>query len=268
MRANGRPRIEQELRKVQSREKRLEKIALEQSGTAWKQQLEEKIPLKVYTGLNSAFCKAFSVIFDRGSAVIEKTYCKEELEADHKVRDYAVRLKGGRKELRHMQKSAKKTDLVNLAATTLEGLALGLLGIGLPDIVLFLGTLLRGTYEMALSYGSDHDTPQERLLILKMMQTSLSRGEEWLSGDAEVERMLRAEAAAVTQEQIKQQIEQTASVFATDMLLLKFVQGLPVIGVLGGAANPIYYHKIMRYVELKYRKRYLLRLMDTKPCEH
>lgn len=26
-----------------------------------------------------------------------------------------------------------------------------------------------------------------------------------------------------------------------------------------GAANPVYYQKIMRYVQLKYRKRYLLR---------
>ena len=44
------------------------------------------------------------------------------------------------------------------------------------------------------------------------------------------------------------------------MLLLKFVQGLPVIGVLGGAANPVYYRKILTYVQLKYKKRYLLRL--------
>ena len=50
----------------------------------------------------------------------------------------------------------------------------------------------------------------------------------------------------------------TAEAFAVDMLLLKFVQGLPVVGVLGGAGNPIYYRRIMKYVQLKYRKRYLL----------
>lgn len=42
-----------------------------------------------------------------------------------------------------------------------------------------------------------------------------------------------------------------------DMLLLKFVQGLPLVGVLGGAGNPVYYRRVLRYVALKYRKRYL-----------
>ena len=45
--------------------------------------------------------------------------------------------------------------------------------------------------------------------------------------------------------------------FAVDMLLLKFIQGMPVVGFLGGAANPVYYRKVMQYVLLKYRKRYL-----------
>ena len=32
-------------------------------------------------------------------------------------------------------------------------------------------------------------------------------------------------------------------------------------GILGGAGNPLYYNKVMEYAELKYRKRYLLKLM-------
>ena len=43
------------------------------------------------------------------------------------------------------------------------------------------------------------------------------------------------------------------------MLLLKFIQGVPVVGIIGGAANPVYYNKVMKYVQLKYRKRYLMR---------
>lgn len=56
---------------------------------------------------------------------------------------------------------------------------------------------------------------------------------------------------------LQEQLQKTSSVFAVDMLL-KFVQGFPLVGVLGGAANPIYYNKIMRYVQLKYHKRYLM----------
>ena len=36
---------------------------------------------------------------------------------------------------------------------------------------------------------------------------------------------------------------------------LRFTRML--VGVLGGAANPVYYHRVMRYVQLKYHKRYL-----------
>ena len=42
------------------------------------------------------------------------------------------------------------------------------------------------------------------------------------------------------------------------MLLAKFVQGIPVAGILGGISNPVYYRRILYYVQLKYQKRYLL----------
>lgn len=44
--------------------------------------------------------------------------------------------------------------------------------------------------------------------------------------------------------------------------LLKFVQGLPIVGILGGAANPVYYRRVLRYVQLKYRKRWLWKISN------
>ena len=61
----------------------------------------------------------------------------------------------------------------------------------------------------------------------------------------------------------KSEIEDTSKVFATDMLVLKLIQGLPVVGVVGGVFNPVYYNKIMNYVRLKYHKRYLLGKLNT-----
>ena len=57
---------------------------------------------------------------------------------------------------------------------------------------------------------------------------------------------------------LTEQIKNTADAFAMDMLLVKFIQGLPIAGILGGVSNPIYYKRIMNYVQLKYHKRYLL----------
>jgi hypothetical protein len=59
-------------------------------------------------------------------------------------------------------------------------------------------------------------------------------------------------------EQMAQQLQHTSDAFAMDMLLMKFIQGLPVVGIVGGLANPVYYQRILNYVKLKYRKRYLL----------
>lgn len=41
---------------------------------------------------------------------------------------------------------------------------------------------------------------------------------------------------------------------------MKIIQGLPVAGIIGGEANPIYDSKVMKYVQIKYRERYLLKL--------
>ncbi len=84
-------------------------------------------------------------------------------------------------------------------------------------------------------------------------------GEEWKAVNASVDSYIEQDARIIpSDEDMKQQINKAANAFATDMLVTKFLQGLPVVGVIGGAANPVYYNKVMRYVELKYRKRYLL----------
>ena len=251
--------LAKEMLAVEKQEKKMQSSAQKAKPAAWKTELESRIPEKVYTGLESAFCKGFALVFDQGRAIIEKGYNKDDIQADHSIRDYAVRVKGGRKELRKMHKSAKQSDFLNLAVTTVEGVGLGALGVGMPDIVLFLGTLLKGVYETALNYGFDYESRQEQLFILKMMQTALSTGEDWVNRNAEVDQMLVLETVGITDEDFRQQMKDTASAFAVDMLLLKFIQGLPVVGVIGGAANPVYYSKVMKYVQLKYRKRYLLK---------
>ena len=251
--------LRKELLAVEKQEKKMEQAALKAKPAPWKKELESRIPEKVYAGLESAFCKGFGVVFDQGRVIIEKGYNKEDLQADHAIRDFAVQLKGGRKELKQMHKSAKQSDLVNMAITTVEGIGLGALGVGMPDVVLFLGNLLKGVYETALNYGFEYESRQEQMLILKMMQTALSNGESWVQGNAEVEELLGLETVDITDDTFKQQVKDTASTFAMDMLLLKFIQGLPVVGIIGGAANPVYYSKVMKYVQLKYRKRYLLK---------
>lgn len=253
--------LRKELAAVEKQEKKLRDSALKAKPNSLKSSIEAKIPARVYSGLESAFCKGFSVVFSQGRAVIEKSYNKENIQADYAIRDYAVQIKGGRRELRSMRKSAGQSGALNMAITTVEGIALGALGIGMPDILLFLSTLLKGVYETALNYGFDYSSKYEQYIILKMMQTALSTGKDWERLDAQIEDLFLSGEQELSDEAFETQLNSTASSFAIDMLLLKFVQGLPILGIIGGAVNPVYYSKIMKYVSLKYRKQYLLNIM-------
>ena len=261
--------VDRELALVEKQEKKLSAAAEKRAGAKWKDCLEAKVPGRIYTALDGAFCKGFALVFDKGSAIIElvfdkgsaiieKSYAVDKITADYSIRDYAFQVKGGRRELRQIHKGARQSGLLNMAMTTAEGIGLGALGIGLPDIVLFLGTLLRGVYETALSYGFDYKSDFEKLLILKMLAASLSSGEDYERRNREVDELLLSPKSETESGELEKQIEVTSSAFAMDMLLLKFIQGLPIVGIIGGAANPVYYRRVMSYVQLKYRKRYLI----------
>ena len=251
--------LEKELAAVRKREAALDRQAAKAHSPAWRIQLEQKVPKTVLTGLEHAFSRGFSIVFDKGSGLIEKSYNAQTLKETHAIQHYATQVRGRRRELRAISRSARTAQLGELALTTVEGLGLGALGVGLPDIVLFLGMLLRGVYQTALRYGFAYDTPGEQMLILKMMEAALSKGEQRAVLSAEVDALLLSptvpEHAA-----LQTQMERTGRAFAVDMLLLKFLQGFPLVGILGGAGNPIYYHKVMDYVQLKYQKRYLCSL--------
>lgn len=249
--------LEKECAAVLKKETQLKQSAMKATAPRWKTDLEKKVPEKVYHSLEAAFSKAFSVVFTQGVGVIEKTYNRQNLEETYSVQDYAVQVKGGRKELKQVKRNAGRTGLANTALTTVEGIGLGALGIGLPDIVVFVGMLLKGIYETALSYGFSYDTPEERLFILRMMEATLTKGHAFAVKNARVDGMIE-EMPQAGDDEVLAQIQKTGSAFAVDMLLLKFVQGFPLVGVIGGAANPIYYNMVMRYVQLKYQKRYLL----------
>ena len=259
---------EKEWKYITKQEERLEKAAMRQSTVGpsvlvWKEKLEQKIQVKIYDNLRAAFCKAFSVVFEQGTGIIEKTIRKDQLEKDYEIQNYAIGIKGTRKELKQLRKKAGASGVRDMAVTAAEGIGLGVLGIGLPDIVVFTGFILRGIYETALQYGFTYDATEEKLLILKMMEGSLSHGEEWVRVNAEVDRILAKEwHGNHAEDDVTQQIRRTADVFALDMLLAKFIQGLPLIGIVGGAGNPVYYGKVIRYAQLKYHKRYLQEKLD------
>ncbi len=254
-----------ELKYIQKREKALAEDASEPS--QWKASIEQKIPRKVSQNIEKAFLKGFGILFEKGSPIIEKSYNKEGILEDYKIKNYSVQVKKGRKELKQMRRFAKRSDVKNMLTATAEGIGLGILGIGLPDIVLFTGLILKGIYETALHYGIDYESPYEKYIILKMMEGALAKGSGWIDISNEIDRLFEVVPKRDWEQAAKEQMEKTARAFAMDMLVLKFVQGLPIAGIIGGISDPIYYKKIMDYVTIKYHRRYIVGEMKRQHSE-
>ena len=59
-------------------------------------------------------------------------------------------------------------------------------------------------------------------------------------------------------EPLKQMIEEAAGCLSKELLYMKFLQGIPLVGVAGGAYDAIYLKKIVEYAKMKYQRRFLL----------
>ncbi len=236
----------------------LEKRAVSKKDIEVLSELKGKIPEKAVNGLYTVFNKAFHIVFTKGTSVIEKTYDAQYLRFKHD-RFNSLLSEKGRKGFTDLYIDSAKKQLRNLALSTVEGVCLGLAGIGLPDAVAFVGFILKGVYETALNYGFDYNVPTERLFILKMIQASLSKGKEREILNRQVNEMIFFDFQ-FCEESFEQDIKRTSEIMVDEMLLCKFVQSVPIIGAAGGMFNGLFYNRIICYVQLKYQKRYLLRL--------
>ena len=137
--------------------------------------IKGKIPEKLKITLDALFEKAFYLVFEKGTDIIEKTYNKRELEAKHISNDYLVEATKTHRSFRNLFKGAKRSKRIGKAVALLEGGALGLLGIGIPDIPIFTAVLLKGIYEISLNYGFDYSRYEEKIYILKLIQVALMK---------------------------------------------------------------------------------------------
>ena len=135
---------------------------------------------------------------------------------------------------------------------------MGLVGVGIPDIPVFTAMVLRSIYEIALSYGYEYETEGERRFILMLIQGAVSYGKEMLAVDAKIDEYI---ATAETPEDYdeKIQIEKTAAGLSKELLYMKFLQGIPIVGAVGGIYDAVYMKRITEYANLKYKKRFLMK---------
>lgn len=227
-------------------------------------KMDRFVPEKLSDTLNAAFYKGFQLIFEKGTGIIEKTYNKEKKETDFKVNSYASEISRNHRTAKLFTKQAKSAKTLNLAISSAEGIGLGLIGAGIPDIPLFIGMVLKSIYEIALSYGYDYKNDEEKIFILKLIEAAMCDEEEFiikndsfnedihqivLVGDVMPEGSWNLDKES--------QMRATSRALSEEMIYTKFLQGQFIIGIAGGIFDPIYVNRISDYAVLKYRRRFL-----------
>lgn len=219
------------------------------------QFLEDKVPAGLQNTLDGAFEKAFHTVFEKGTDLIEKTYKREEIEKDYKINAYSAQVKENRKNLKAFSKKASGAGTANLVLSGASGIGMGVLGIGIPDIVVFISLMLRSVYEISLNYGFDYKCEEEKKFILLLIQGAVSHDTKLLKINAEINCFI--ETGKFSEKiNLEDSVKETAACLSKELLYMKFLQGIPVVGAVGGAYDVIYMKQVNKYAELKYRRRF------------
>ncbi len=256
--------IEKEWELLLKKEAKLYKSKQEKKDSKINQLLAEKVPEKLQQILDTAFYKAFLMIFEKGTKVIEKTYEKKELETVYKVQEYEEELRHSKKSLKAFSKQANSKGTENVVLSGISGIGMGILGIGLPDIPIFTGMLFRSIYEIALSYGYEYESEQEQYFILLLIQGATAYETEFLEIEEKVHGFIAQPYLPVGY--VKEEYAKvTAGSLSKELLYMKFLQGIPIVGAVGGAYDVIYMNRITEYAKLKYERRFLeQKLLERK----
>ncbi|EKY22763.1 EcsC family protein [Clostridium celatum] len=223
-----------------------------------KETLEDKIPDKLQSTLELAFEKGFKVVFDKGVGLIEKTYNRDNINMEFDINTYAIEKYPTKRNFKKIDKSANRKTMLNKSISAVEGTALGLLGIGLPDIPIYIGVILKSIYEISLSYGFNYNSQNEKAYILTIICAAVTSTTEKKYYFDKLDKMANEiDANKNPNYQLDELLKETSNKISTYMLTSKFIQGLPLIGVVGGVTNFKTLQDISTIAKLKYKKRYL-----------
>ncbi len=225
-------------------------------------ELTAKIPVKLRTTLNAAFGKAFELIYKNGTPLIDKTYNKQSAEEQYQINRYTYDLRHNKKSLRAFSKQSNTSNTINLLISGVEGIGLGLIGCGIPDIPLLTAVILRSLYEISTNYGYDYTKPEEQIYQLLIIKGAMSYGDDLQKCLDQLDTYTES-IIIPSEDTVQEQIKASASALADEMLFLKFVQGIPIVGVVGGISDTVFLHRIQRFAKLNYQYRLLKQYSET-----
>lgn len=258
--------INYELRDCQEKEQKLLfedpfwKKAVSKTTGSVKAKIEDKIPEKLEDTLNKAFTAAFKMVFQEGKILIKKTYNEETLKSEYADKRVGVQTKGDRSLIKKLRRPAEKRYFKSLGVAATEGVGLGLLGIGLPDIPILIGNMIRTCTVSAHSHGLDTDRKDEQVYMLMMIRLAAMPVEERATVNSQLDALGDAiDSGKEIFLDLETEMQETSERLSMTLLFSRFVMGLPVVGVAGGLYNPVIVSQLHQLAEVKYEARLLKR---------
>lgn len=250
--------VEKALEKIHKKEQKYLEKSQSHSGLADK----IAIPQKAQDTLTAAFARGLDLVLKKGDGLIRRGISETEITQAFCEQDDKLGKKIRAGQIRAMGVQARQVRRCGSGVALVEGVGLGALGIGLPDIPLFLGGLLRGIYQIAFSYGVDVREDAEQVYLMLLLACA---GAPERERQDRLDLLARAiQAGTKTHESLELVQREAAESLAQGMLTAKFIQGLPIVGVAGGIYNLPLYRRITGYAALAYQKRYLWKLSERK----
>ncbi len=225
-------------------------------------KLDKVIPKKLSSLISNAIYKAFKMIFNKGTGIIEHTYNRKKKQADYKINVYASEVMESPKTIRKFTRKANGSKALNLLISFVEGVGMGVLGLAILDIPLFIVVVFKTVYEIVLTFGYDYHTIQEKTLILKIIEAAMSDEDEFLRKDREINEsieyiVMNGDVVPDWEIGLDDQMHISSDSICNELLYTRAIQKIPVVGMLGGLFNPVYVNRISRYAILKFRRRFL-----------
>lgn len=252
--------LERELLRLNNEERRYLEKRKNEKQSRLNTLLEDKVPDKLQETLDNAFGTAFSLIFQKGTGIIEKTYNKEKITEDSRAGHSRILRLQDRRSLRNVTGKAGGSGVKNMVLSGAAGIGMGVVGAGLPDIPVFTAMILKSIYEIALQYGFSYETEEEKYFILLLIRGAMADYETFKAIDQEVDTFIDTELLPMYYSR-EGQIRSTAAELSKEMLYMKFLQGTMIVGAIGGVYDVVYMKRITEYAELKYRRRFYNKMM-------
>ncbi|MDO5518218.1 MAG: EcsC family protein [Clostridium sp.] len=236
---------------------------LKEKLTPLKSKVEDKIPEKLAGTINKAFEKGFYYIFEKGTSIIEKSYDIKEIKLEADVNQYRLSKEISSRNLRIIDKGVNQGKVISQGITAVEGSALGFLGVGMPDIPVFISVILRMIYEISLKYGFDYNNDKEKVLILNIICFGISDSdnkEKYSKSCDKIIDLIDNNKPNKIDLELDNMIKETSKNLVDTLLVSKFIQGIPFVGAVGGAVNYMVLSNISKAAKMKYKKRFINKL--------